>query len=342
MSDILINPGISLPSPPPTNNLKEKVFTGVGVAQTVSDVASVALYGIRFLNDVAKKMIKLPVELDEGIKATKYFDVTRVFFSLFNVYKDIDSLITKKGRSAKVEAACDLLLHLKGLVGNVAFVYRMVNEAKEIPAQALNWIPMCNIIGFFVALTSLIVEAVPLMASSKLVHDLNKILKEVSLTTDPTQKAQILGDFLQKLPPEEIEDLFEKLKISMDVTDQNGAPVSARIQVLANSLFHKSTDVVEAEHIVRSLRQRAKVELGFRAAGYANKIIVTVGAGFSAFAPFLPVGQFIVLGTGAISFILTTSKFLFISKNPFVIEGPQSETKAAQFMRKIKNGTFPG
>jgi hypothetical protein len=317
-----------------------EVFSGVAVSggkveQAIQVAAGTAGFA-RFIAKIVGSTRDLSSSVTKALKATRGIGLGVAPFRVIHAAENAIKVIKEKNLQDKIWAAFKLILNLDSVADSIAGTCNFIYAFKTVSSRVVDWIPIFNIVSFFVGFISLGLAAESVGKSGKLVHDLQKVLKKLDVAKNDVEKAKILGDFLAKLEKQGVRPLFKKLGISKKAAYQ-GRLVEDRIKDLAKLRLIGGREK-EAEVIVRGLAGRAKLDLGFKAADCANRIVTQIGKGFVAFAPFLPVGYIIMTSTGIISLLMIASKVMLISKNPFDPNDPKSRSRAVELVGYISNG----
>ena len=393
------------PPKPPKPAIKRvgKWLRKTGESLKVTAKATSVARAIGSIVKTSKEIKELSSKASKGLTATKGLSIASTPFNICTMVEDFTDIIKKANLKDRVRALFRLITDLDTVTDSIAGTYGILYTFQVIAKTATDWIPIYNIVSFFVGFISLGLAGEQVGKSGKLVHDLGKALKKLDTAKTDVEKAKILGDFLAELEKEGIRPLFKRLMISSKAikyhvtlteapADKRSSIIKAlsevsglspeeakafaeappkvvtealpkneakemkkkleaagakvtledRITVLAKKHLAKTQlgkeEVTEAEHIVRALAPRVKLELGLRTADLANRIVTMVGKGFAAFAPFLPVGYIILATTGLVSLAMIGGTCMCISKNPFDPKGPKSKSRAVELVAYISNG----
>lgn len=328
---------VPAPQPKPPKTSKEKAAKVITKAEESLKVAAKATSVARSIGTIITTFKDLSLAASKGLKVTKGTSIALTPFNLYHAAEDAVNIVKKKHLKDKIWSVFSLLVNLDTVVDSIAASCGIVYAFKAVSSALVDWIPIYSIVSFFVGFISLGMAAESVGKSGKLVHELRGILKALDKAKTDPERAKILGDFLAKLDAEGVRPLLKKLMISKKATI-GGKAVEERIKDLVK-LRLSGEKIKEAEHIVRSLAGRAKLDLGFKVAELANKVLAQVGKGFSAFAsPLVLVAPIILATSGVVSLVMLGAKLLCISKNPFDVTDVERRSRAARLVKFISNG----
>lgn len=300
-------------------------------------IAAKATSVARSIGGIVSSFRDISDSANKGLKVTKGVSIALTPINIYNAANDTVDIVKKEKLKDKIWAIFSLLTNLDSIMDSAAATCGLVYTFAATSSKVIDWIPIYSIVSFFVGFISLGMAAESVAKSGKLVQELRDVLKQLDAASNDVDKAKILGDFLAKLEAEGVRPLFKKLMISKKAK-MEGILVEDRIKDLARFCLNTAPRLQEAETIVRTLAGRAKIDLGFKVADIANRVIATVGKGLAIVLPVLPVSYIILAATGVFSLVMLGSKLLFISKNPFDAKDPLSRTRAEEFVGYISNG----
>jgi hypothetical protein len=236
-------------------------------------------------------------------------------FSVKDVIKDLISIIRKKQLKEKIRSVFSLIIDAAYVTDGIASICRFLYEWKSVGKNAIKWIPIFNVIYFFVGFISTGLSAEAAILSLRTKKNFTKIQKKLSRVND-INRTDIVIQALTNIKKMDLETVRKDLYISKQ------ADLSERVSSLTQKILtSKGSDRIEAENeaidLVKKLASRAKIRFGHNLGSLIRDIIETVGAIFTTFTPLPIVGYIILATTGSISCLVRAGQFLFVNKNPF-------------------------
>lgn len=337
--------GFSLP---PDFSVEKQLKKTEDVLKLLAKISSVARAF------VSTKAIKSLQQFDKQLKLTKSLSIALTPFNIYYAAKEIKKIVSDPDFKVKVRACFMLLTRLDSIIDSISSTCGILYAFKVVGQKTIDWIPIFNVVSFFVGFISIATAAEGVWDSGKLTHKLGNILKK--LENDKLQdyeKAKILGDFLKEVEDGGLTELRKKLMISKKA-EFRGRRFEETVTTLSKTLLFDGSaasgnqtkaiedarreSVAHATEFLKVLAPRVKLELGLGVADLANRVTNTVGKGLITFGPTPPTliaGYVILATTGAISLLMIGGKFLFINKNPF---DPASKNNAQLLVAKIAGG----
>lgn len=348
----------SVPAPRPSEKKPFTIKKGLKKTEETlkltSKIRSVTGSFVSLINEFQK----ISVGMSKGMKVGK--GAIGIALTPFNVYyavQDIQKIIMKPGIKDKARACFMLLTRLDSVIDSIASTCGILYAFKVVGQKTIDWIPIFNIVSFFVGFISIATAAEGVYDSGKLTYKLRNILKKLEdedkdKKLSDCEKAQILGDFLKEVEEGGLTALRKKLMISKKAEFKGRRFEEAITNLSTKLLFHgpilenqekaveaaRKESIDHATELLKKLAPRVKLELGLSSFDLANKVAATVGKGLTTFAPTPPTliaGYAILATTGTLSLLMMGGKFLFISKNPF---DPNSKNNAQLLVAKVAGG----
>ena len=333
--------GSSCVLPPATKKVEEKAEKKL--KEAYGAVGKVTGLG-RSISSVVDQVRKLPRVAKLALKGSKLLTLPLLPFTIKDCVDDIKKIGSQAPLKEKIRRVFSLVLNLDSVTESVSTTLSILELAKVVGEQAVQWIPVFNIVSYIIGFISLGLAGESAVAEGKLPYrlaQLQKALKKIDASSKADEikekeKANVLIEMLENLKKEGLEPLRKKLMLSKK------ANLAQRVDELSERLKKSGAEqkaaVKEAGECMQTLGKRAKLTFGLKLAELINKIITVVGVGLVTFAPdpiSKLVGCVLLLVSSVFSLVLIGGKYFLISKNPF---DPASKTRMKVLLDNVSRG----
>jgi hypothetical protein len=310
-----------------------KTQTALKVAALFSSIA-------RHAAEVAEIFKELPEAAKIGLGASKFPGIINGFLSIQKAAEDVWESIKEPGKARflkRFEASCKLLVHLDSVTRAVANSLKFLKTVGAVGLRVVKWVPIFNIVSYIIGFISLGLASYSVHKSRKLLADFEIISRDFNAAKTDDAKALVLERAIDLVENEGIESLRKELRLSKAskraLLERMGTIRMRRFASEEKSVSDAQA-IADMNEAFMILRDRLKVQLGYKCANLANQVVEAVGETLML-TPAAPVGVGIVLATSVCSLVTFAGRSYFINKNPF---DPQSESKAAHLLTNLKGG----
>ena len=281
-----------------------------------------------FFRDVSKGL-KIASHVSKGP------DILLGVVSAQKAVDDIRHIIDRtKKPTERIKSSFEFILHVDSIMNTVATICKIIAAAAVSAKNAIQWIPIFNMVSFAVGFISLGLSSFTVHKGRKLYGALNDSMKEYqNAGNDDEKKISALTKALTIIEEEGIQPLRKHLMISK----VGGIELTKRVDSLK---FHIQNNIIDAndEKFIKLLVGRAKTQLSLQVSDIATSVGSIAGGAFMV-AP-VPIaaqiaGTVILATTGVVSLVTWGIRYFFINKNPF---DPSSKTRAVAMLDALSKG----